>query len=138
MRAHYIAKRLCVKTGSRFICCYFASPQLELSHLDVHAPSTFIVWPFASIEEWEEPLRCSGSAATSSRVPVACIPSMSQTRFAFTEVLVELTTVVVQPFASASVSLSFSRSSLVTQWFSVVVLERAAVFAFILSSILAR
>jgi hypothetical protein len=63
---------------------------------------------------------------------------MSQTRFAFTEVLVELTTVVAHPFASASVSLSFSKSSLVTQWFSVVVLERAAEFAFILSSILAR
>src|SRR5215469_4590352 len=117
---------------------YLTSPQLEPSHLEVHAPSTFMVWPFASTVDWYEPLTCSGSAATSSSVPVACIPSWSQTSFALTLVDVLLITVVVHSFASASFNRSFSMSSLVTQCFSVVVFVCAAECAFILSSILAR
>jgi hypothetical protein len=63
---------------------------------------------------------------------------MSQTSFAFAEVLGELSTVVAHSRASTSFSLSLSKSSFVTQRFSVVVLVRAVEFAFILSSILAR
>jgi hypothetical protein len=63
---------------------------------------------------------------------------VSQTRLAFTEVLVELRTVVVHSLVSANLSLSFSKSSFVTQCFSVTVFERVADLAFILSSILAR
>jgi hypothetical protein len=55
-----------------------------------------------------------------------------------TVVVVELRTVVVHSFASASFNLSLSMSSLVTQCFSVVVFVCVVDFAFILSSILAR
>src|SRR5712671_1957600 len=71
-------------------------------------------------------------------MPVACMPAVSQTIFPLTFVLVELTTVVVHSFASAIFNLSLSKSSLVTQCFSVSVLVCPPEFAFILSSILAR
>src|SRR5215469_12053164 len=117
---------------------YLTSPQLEPSHLEVHAPSTFMVWPFASTVDWYEPLMCSGSAATRKVCMQRARLNWSHTNFALTVVDVVLITVVVHSFASASFSRSFSMSSLVTQCFSVVVLECAAECAFILSSILAR
>jgi len=38
-------------------------PRLELNHLELKVPSTFLVWPLPVVMTCGEPLTCSGSSA---------------------------------------------------------------------------